>query len=179
MDFYESKEFRSTTNWPYAVSSGSVVYRSTEDTGVEVLLLIRRAGKFPQLRDNFADSYNLPKGHVELGESLETASKRETAEEAGVEIELKTYLGQLHMKFVDGDIMRDKTIHYFAGEWTRDVDGIDDEHSTRGWYQIGEAKRLLSKIGDQDNPKKEWLIVERLEKYLNIVEHSGYAKGDR
>lgn len=178
MDFYESGEFRSTANWPYAISAGSVVYRPAAEASIEALLLIRKAGEFPRFQYNFADSYNLPKGHVGLGETLEAASKRETNEEAGVEIELKTYLGQLHMKFADGDIMRDKTVHYFAGEWTKDRDEIDDEHSATAWYQIDEAKRLLSKIGDHDNPKKEWLIIERLEKYLNMVERFG-SKGEK
>lgn len=160
-----NNEYRATKNWPYAISAGTVVYR-IKDGKTEVLLLKRKAGDFPHLRDGHLDTYHLPKGHVSIGETLEQTALRETAEEAGCEVVLTTYLGtRLHQYTEYNGIIQDKTIHYFAGEWRKSLSGHDSEHSETTWVPLSEAAKLL---GDT-NPKKEHEIITRLEKFLELT----------
>ncbi|HEW89828.1 MAG TPA: NUDIX domain-containing protein [Candidatus Bathyarchaeota archaeon] len=51
------------------------------------VLLVRR-GREPE-----ADSWSLPAGLVEIGETVEEATKREVFEETGIEVEVKGLLG--------------------------------------------------------------------------------------
>lgn len=160
---YESNEYRASKNWPYAISAGCVVYRPSKD-GFEVLLLKRGAGH-PANRMN-GDQFNLPKGHVEFDETIEQTAARETAEEAGCEVKVVTYIGS---KFWDithpiYKVHVEKTVHYFAAEWQKDLEGIDSEHDETVWASLDEAEKLLGK----PNPKGEDEIVKRLKKFLEL-----------
>lgn len=165
MKLYESNEYRATKAWPYAIAAGCVVYRMLKGK-VEILLLKRAAGQFPHLRDGHIDSYHLPKGHVVIGETLEQTAIRETAEEAGVIVEIQTYLGSRSNKYFDQKVQQDKSVHYFAGLWQNDLEGIDDEHSETLWLSFEDA---LKYIGTH-NPKREDLVVERLRKFLELTD---------
>lgn len=140
------------------------MYRSNIDS-VEVLLLLRRAGEFPEFIDGNIDSYHLPKGHLAIGETLEEAALRETAEETGCEVTLEGYLGSRLNQYTDAGIERDKSIHYFAGLWVKDLDDIDGEHSDRVWVSLEEA---IQKIGG-NNPKREDEVLKRLQKFLELT----------
>lgn len=164
MKFYESGEYRATKDWPYSICAGGAVYRKHKDE-IEVLLLVRRAGDFPQLIDGYIDSYHLPKGHIGLNEKIDEAAAREISEEAGCKVELKTYMGARLNQYTDVGIKRDKIIHYFAGEWTNDVSKMDNEHSDRIWVKLKEAIRLIGNA----NPKREDIIIERLQQYLDLI----------
>lgn len=164
MNLYESGEYRATKNWPYSICAGSVVYK-VEDDELKILLLLRKAGEFPQLIDGHVDSYHLPKGHMEIDETVQQTAIRETQEEAGCEIEIQTYLGAKVNQFVDGGIARDKIVHFFAAKWLRDLDSIDSEHSNKVWKSFDEAVKL---IGDL-NPKREDTIVNRLADFLELT----------
>lgn len=164
MKLYESGEYRATKDWPYCIAAGGVVYRMNNRV-CEVLLLLRKAGQFPQLIDGYIDSYHLPKGHMALTETVQAAALREIQEEAGCEVELITYLGATLHQYVDQDIPRDKIIHYFAALWQRDLDGMDDEHSDRVWCSLDEA---VQKVGDK-NPKREDIVLQRLKEFLELT----------
>lgn len=164
MNFYESGEYRATKGWPYSICSGGVVYKKSKHETL-VLLVVRRAGDFPQLTDNHVDSYHLPKGHLGLNEKIDEAAAREIAEEAGCKVSLKTYLGAEVHQYTDAGIKRDKVIHYFAAKWLADDGKIDDEHSDRVWVKLDDAIRLLG----NNNPKREDVILERLRQYLDLI----------
>lgn len=164
MDLYESNELRATKQWPYAVSAGCVVYRFDSDS-VEVLLLERFFSSNPEYSSGV--NYNLPKGHVAREETLESAAIRETEEEAGCKVVVQTYLGALVRDFTHPShgVYNDKTVHYFAGLWQDDLEGIDSEHDSRSWFGLDEAIKLLRTTNER---KEEYLIVQRLQKFLEL-----------
>lgn len=166
MDLYSSNEYRATKDWPYAVSSGCVVFRHAEG-GVQVLVLPRDSAKNNWGRDGGLQvSYHLPKGHVGLDETLQEAAKRETEEEAGVELVVKAYLGTREDVFTHPNTKIDtiKTVHYFAAEWQGNLPTKDNEHDAPVWVSVDEAVRLLG----PPMPKHEDEIIERLKKYLEL-----------
>ncbi len=164
MKFYESGEYRATKDWPYCIAVGGVVYRIKNGV-CEVLLLLRKAGQFPQLIDGHVDSYHLPKGHMTLTENIQQTAAREIQEESGCDVELTTYIGATLHQYIDQDIQRDKIIHYFAALWQKDLDDMDDEHSDSIWFKLDEA---IEKVGDK-NPKREDLILLRLKEFLELA----------
>lgn len=164
MQLYNSNEYRATKQWPCAIAAGCVVYRINNGT-TEILLLVRKAGDFPQLKDGNIDSYHLPKGHVNIGETLEQTATRETAEEAGVSVEITTYLGAKIFDHIHLKMKQSKTIHYFAGLWQKDLEAMDTEHSSKLWVTADKAIQLLG----EPNPKSEAERIDALLKFLEIT----------
>lgn len=162
MLMYESNEYRASKDWPYAFCSGTVVYRSIKGK-TEVLLLVMSAQN-DRTEENFV-TYHLPKGHVCFHETIIEAAKRETLEETGAEVDIKTYLGAIQKEYKFRGNLFNKSFQYFAAEWVKDVRTIDDEHDSREWVDIDKAIKLLGK----PNPKGEDEIVRRLKKFLEIT----------
>ncbi len=161
---YEGQEYRASKSWPYAISAGCVVYRQKNDE-IEVLLLKRQSGH--SYNHVPGDSYNLPKGHIDFGETPTQTAERETVEEAGCRVEIKTYLGSVERDFIHPfhKNRNIKTILFFAAKWVEDVDEIDQEHDVKVWVSVKEAMKLLAK----PNPKGEDEIVKRLQKFLELT----------
>jgi 8-oxo-dGTP pyrophosphatase MutT (NUDIX family) len=163
MLMYESNEYRANKNWPYAICAGCLVYRKT-DSGIEVLLLKRNAGHSHNSVDGV--TYNLPKGHVDFGETLEQTALRETEEEAGCKVKIQTYLGANYREFNHPKFKVDnkKTIHFFAAEWVSDTQSMDNEHDDREWVYLDKATDLLG----GPNFKGEEVIATRLKQFLEL-----------
>lgn len=88
---------------PVTISAGGVVLRSD---GVEWWIALE------QQPAQGGESWCLPKGHVEPGENLETAARREITEEVGAtELDLIRYLGVKERW--SGTKPEWKIIHYF------------------------------------------------------------------
>lgn len=137
---------------PMHVSSGAVVYRKPAVNQVEVLLLYRSA----------TDSWHLPKGTQETGESLEMTAVREVREETGVDALLCDYLGVLPSVFERNGEQIQKQTHYFLAEPLHvQTEEHDAEHDEIGFVEINTARdRLQKKTGYE----KEWLIIEEVMK---------------
>jgi 8-oxo-dGTP pyrophosphatase MutT (NUDIX family) len=168
MKLYDSDEYRASENWPYAVCAGCVVYRFNQNKEVEVLLLFTEEPYTDsETKLRYTTQYHLPKGHLESTETLEQGALRETAEEAGVDAKITTYLGTRfwaithpkHKTYVE------KTVHYFAAQWQHDLSEMDDEHDGKAWFSIQEAEEMLGK----PNPKGEDEVIRRLKKFLELT----------
>lgn len=93
--------------------------------------------------------WQLPKGHVDAGESSEQAALREVREEAGIGTELVEPLGKVEYWFVvteQGQRVRfHKFVHFYLLEY-RDGDVADHDHEVHEarWIPIDEAVRCLA-----------------------------------
>lgn len=136
------------------ISSGAVVYRKPAENQVEVLLLYRRA----------TDSWHLPKGTQETGESLEMTAVREVREETGVDALLCDYLGMLPSVFEREGKQIQKQTHYFLAEPLHVQTEIHDaEHDEVAFVEIETAlDRLQKKTGYE----KEWQMIEKVMKHF-------------
>jgi 8-oxo-dGTP pyrophosphatase MutT (NUDIX family)/tetratricopeptide (TPR) repeat protein len=116
-------------------SSGGVVYRDTE-RGPEVVLLHRADG----------DTWHLPKGTVENGETPEEAAVREMREETNITGRIVARLADLYSEFRDNnDEWIPKRTTYFlilaqSGELQCDL-----EHDKAQFVPIEDASTLLAK----------------------------------
>ncbi|HLR96245.1 MAG TPA: NUDIX hydrolase [Jiangellaceae bacterium] len=86
----------------------------------------------------------LPKGHVELGESLEQTAVREVAEETGLEAAVIGPLGVVDYWFVSKGRKVHKTVHHFVLESTGGALSTDDSEVTEiAWVPLGEIRAQL------------------------------------
>lgn len=153
---YQKEYTTKSKIWPIGISAGAVVYKIENDR-IKILLLIRN-------KDSGTPSYNLPKGTLHIDETLEDCAVREVKEEAGVDIELVTYLGGSNNTYLYNEIECNKIFHYYAGKYIKDSSEMDSEHEDRIWLDIDEAK---IKCQDSEPDKNEMLMIERLEKFVN------------
>jgi ADP-ribose pyrophosphatase YjhB (NUDIX family) len=107
-----------------------------------VLVVVRDAGRFLAVREaKHGQSWYLPAGRVEPGETLAEAAHRETMEESGVPIVLEGILKVQHMPSAAGARMR---VIYLA----RPADATAprahaNEHSLEArWVTLGELATL-------------------------------------
>ena len=94
------------------------------------VLLVRRS---PAAR-HYPDVWDLFGGHVEAGESLEEALRREAQEELGVEVESFHPLGTVHDPVEPADI----TIFAVTAWSGESFNAAPDEHSAMGWFSADE-----------------------------------------
>jgi 8-oxo-dGTP pyrophosphatase MutT (NUDIX family) len=84
-------------------AAGGVVFRQRSKAEVEVLL-IKRNG-----------IWDIPKGHLEKGESIKECAQREVAEETGCELpDITEELGTTYHEYPLKNKMIGKTTHWFA-----------------------------------------------------------------
>ncbi len=86
----------------------------------------------------------LPKGHVEPGETIESAARREIGEEAGLhDIRLIRPLGTIDRQ--NYERTKWKTIHFFL--YTTDETSFTpiegDKHPEAGWFSLGALPTLF------------------------------------
>lgn len=124
-----------TYKYPHpAVTVDGVVF-GYDDADLK-LLLIRRAG------EPFAGRWSLPGGFVEIDEDLETAARRELAEETGI---TQLYLEQL---YTFGDPKRDPrerviSVAYYALVKLADhVLRADTDAKEVAWFPVAELPKL-------------------------------------
>lgn len=137
------------------MSAGGVVYRVVNDV-IEVKLITTKNWK-----------YNFPKGHVEHGESIESAALREVLEEAGCEAAIELFLGESEWQLRDGGYKR---VYMYLMKLVKDgsTNDPDNEIISACWVPINHAINLVSfppmkkflfyAIRHLDNEKRELCV---------------------
>lgn len=136
------------------VSAGGIVYRRTQDNGVEVALIRSRR------------RWGLPKGHLEPGETVQQAACREVVEETGLRGEVVDKLGEITYRFMnkwaEGKPVRVfKRVHFYLIRWTGgDVQGHDYEVDEARWFPIETALETLSYATEKKMMRRAQACIE-------------------
>ena len=96
------------------------------------VLLTQRA------RPPFADKWSLPGGHVEGGERLEAAARREVEEETGLKCEIEELL---HWVEIIGE-EKHHVIAVFLARWRGGEPSPADDAKAARWANAEEARQL-------------------------------------
>ena len=122
----------------FEYSAGAFVYKISEGK-VLMLVLKRGAG-----RRGTIGAPDMPKGHIERGESAEEAAKREIMEETGLTpFFLPSFREKTTYFFRDGgDMVRKELVLFIADAGTQKV-RISHEHIGYQWLDYDTAKKVL------------------------------------
>ena len=134
-------------------SAGGVVYRKT-DTKIE-FLIVQHSGHH---------RWVLPKGWIEPGETKEQTAGREVKEEAGVEAEIKNYLGGFTIFYTDPQKEKvRKTSHFFLMEYKSGDSDKDHgwEVENTHWLPAKEATEKLDYPGEKNMAEKAAALLEK------------------
>jgi 8-oxo-dGTP pyrophosphatase MutT (NUDIX family) len=131
----------STENDGRELSAGGVVVRGED---VIVIVPTRRGAQGQRV-------LGLPKGHVDPGENAEQAATREVREEAGVDADLVSKLGDVRYFYQRDGQRIFKMVRFFLFDY-RDgsLDDHDDEVEEARWMPLAEAARALSYRGERE-----------------------------
>jgi 8-oxo-dGTP pyrophosphatase MutT (NUDIX family) len=131
---------------PVIKQSGAIVIRLGSKEPEVLLVTSKRNG-----------NWIFPKGHIEKGETAETAALREAREEAGVVGKVIAPAGVLEFGFFGVKIR----VEYFLAELTRES-GPPEDGRKRIWCGLDEALARLSYKNTRKMLRKTWKQVERL-----------------
>ena len=129
------------------ISAGGVVVRLSSlggDGACAVIVPTRRARGGSRV-------LTLPKGHLEVGESLEDAAIREVREEVGVDARLVDKLDDLRYWYQRDGMRIAKVVSFFLLAYVGDdPSGHDpDEVEEASWMPLDEAASLLTYRGER------------------------------
>ena len=132
-DQYEKKQLPVL----HQVSAGGVVFRSAGEDA-EVVIIQTASEK----------RWQLPKGLIDAGETVEEAAVREVREESGVEAEIIEPADEIQYWFTgtyDGERRRyHKMVHFFVMRYrSGSVEDHDHEVAEARWLSVPEALKLL------------------------------------
>lgn len=120
-----------------ATSAGGIVIRYLDS--VPHFVVGRRR------RERDVQTWTLPKGTPETGETLEETALREVREETGLQVKITSPLDSIHYTFVQRGTRIHKTVHYFLMEPVGgDMQDHDHEFEEVRWISFDEAPGLLS-----------------------------------
>ena len=136
------------------ISAGGVVFRQADES-IEIAIV----QIVPEMR------WQLPKGVIDPGETIEAAALREVREESGIEAEMIAPIDTIEYWFSaehDGERRRyHKFVHFFLMRFKAgDVGDHDDEVAESRWVTIDEALRLLEFKSERDVVTKADVMVE-------------------
>lgn len=119
-------------------AAGVLLERPVEGTGEPSILLLKRAV------DPGRGAWDLPAGYLDPGESFEMAARRETREEAGIEVELVALSGVYHSPEANAvtAIFRGRAVEHAS----LDAVAMDFESSDHAWVARSEIDVWLPRI---------------------------------
>lgn len=120
-------------------SAGGAVYKKRVE---EIFwLLIRPAG---------TDRWQLPKGHIEEGESAEEAAVREVFEETGIRAKTLRKIGDIQYFYQEAGRRIFKKVSFFLMECKSGLPKPNSEASKIEWKSLAEAQKLLTFKAEKD-----------------------------
>jgi 8-oxo-dGTP pyrophosphatase MutT (NUDIX family) len=127
------------------VSAGGVIYRCRASRQIEVALIAHRKG----------ESWRLPKGRTEPGETLRETALREVREETGLCAEIVSELQPIEYCFwwqEDGQRVRYcKRVYFYLMRYlSGDISGHDLEVEDVRWFQIERARQIVAYRQEQE-----------------------------
>lgn len=128
----------------HQVSAGGVVFRESNGN-IEVVIIKTSSEK----------RWQLPKGLIDAGETVEEAAIREVREESGLNSEILEPAHDIEYWFTaayDGQRRRyHKMVHFFLMKFVSgSVEDHDHEVAESRWVPIGEAIKMLEFKSEQD-----------------------------
>ncbi|MBC8163093.1 MAG: NUDIX hydrolase [Roseiflexaceae bacterium] len=121
---------------PPVLAVGGVVYRTTERSQLELLLLRKRGG-----------FWTLPKGHVEAGESYADAAKREIREETGITADIGQHICSVSYIVLKQGRPRTKIVTYYLmpAQFGRLQPDKNEQIVRLKWFPYDEALRRIKR----------------------------------
>lgn len=112
------------------------------------ILVVDAENRLLMLKRSDSGCWGLPGGATEPGEVVEDAAKRETREEAGLEVGEMSLFGvfsgpELYYKYPNGDEVYNVTIMYLSRDWRGQVT-LNDEHTEWNWFAVEEIPEDVS-----------------------------------
>ena len=140
----------------FEYSAGIIIYENQEGE-IRLLFLIKDNGE-----------YDIPKGHIEKGETSLIAAKRETKEETGLEVEPIPYFKRkIHYFFYDKKEKVSKDLTYFIAKAESNEVKISYEHKGYVWLTPDEG---LEKIKFKDTREMIRIASDYIQRYEKIAE---------
>ena len=102
------------------------------------ILVLDKHDRLLMLRRSDSGLWGIPGGATEPGEVVEEAAKRETLEEANLEIVEMSLFGvfsgpEFYYKYPNGDEVYDVTVMYLSRSWRGEIK-LNDEHTEWRWF---------------------------------------------
>jgi len=112
------------------------------------ILVLDAQNRLLMLKRSDSGSWGIPGGATEPGEVVENAARRETLEEAGIEITDMSLFGvfsgpELYYRYPNGDEVYNITIMYVSQDWRGEIK-LNGEHTGWGWFAADEIPENLS-----------------------------------
>ncbi len=128
--------------------------------GVVAACLVKQDDKYLMVREQPPGSgvvWNLPAGHVDVGETIEQGAIRETKEETNYDVELIEHIGIYH-KSEDASVKHVYSAKIIGGEakpQAGEILGVE-------WLSFDE----IAKLNDDSKLRKPW-VWDAIEKFEN------------
>ena len=132
-------------------TAGGVIFRRNEKKEIEILLI-----------QDSKDSWTIPKGHIEKGETAQETAKREIGEEAGLhDVKIIGWLGKINFRYRRIDKLVLMTTQVFLVKALGDTDAIQKEDWMNGikWFSFSDA---LEEIEYEDIGKLILLAMKKI-----------------
>jgi len=124
------------------------------------VLLLKRSKKSLN-----AGKWDLPGGHLDKGESIEEALKREVSEETGLDVEMGEILGFTEFEKPAKQFKQEKRgLRFLAYLKSGEVKLNKDEHQDFGWFSFDEALEKLSEKDGFEAEKRK--VIEKARELL-------------